>query len=144
MSLFQQKGVGLSHIDKISSHSIASSIQTAIEVLEDGGWRDTKVKVIKQTTRHAASSGSTSEIGRGRRTPNKVKQKIQLSKLPRRKGEKMNWFKRTSTHPVDRDLSYDEFRTFLLEVSVKSSDCDGPEGSFVKMTACWWESYRAI
>jgi hypothetical protein len=93
MVLFSQSGVSLSHMDKISPQTLEQTFQRAVELLEHPDWKEGKIF-----------------------TQEGVYQ-VKSAKLSPQGAEKLPWHRRTSLHPVDRDLSYDEFRTGLLLVS---------------------------
>lgn len=90
MSLFSQSGVSLNHMEKLSSNTIDQTCQKALEILEHPDWKEGK---------------TFTEEG--------IYQ-IKTAKLHPIGSEKLPWHRRTSFHPVNRDLSYEEFRNGLL------------------------------
>lgn len=84
----------LTNADKLSSATIEATFQAALDLLALGTWKDIKLYDEKD------------------------EQKVQTSKLSARAAEreKLHWFRRTSEHTVDRDISYEEFRNGLLLV----------------------------
>ena len=102
MSLLRQNGVNMMHLsnaDKLSSATVGATFQAGLDLLTLGAWKDTK--------RYNEKDG----------------QVVQCSKLPARTAERerLHWYRRTSEHSVERDLSYEEFRTGLLLVLVVQS-----------------------
>lgn len=98
MSLFQQSGVQLSRIDKLSKHSIDATFETALALLDNtSSWED--VKKYNEADGHV----------------------IQYSRQYARPGEKLMWHMRSSEHGPEMDLSYAEFRAGLLLVRFTGS-----------------------
>lgn len=93
MSLFQQAGAQLSHTDKLSSATLDQTFADALDLLDSEGWQTGKAV-------------------------NKDGQSVQGHKLPGRQGrrERLSWFRRSSEHRPEVDLTYDEFREGLLVV----------------------------
>ena len=90
MSLFSQSGVSLSHMEKLSSQTIQQTIDRALELLDHPDWKQGKTF-----------------------TEDHVFQ-VHTAKLHATGAEKLPWHKRTSLHPTDRDITYDDFRNGLL------------------------------
>ena len=90
MSLFSQSGVSLSHMEKLSSQTIQQTIDRALELLDHPDWKQGKTF-----------------------TEDHVYQ-VQTAKLHATGAEKLPWHKRKSLHPVDRDITYEDFRNGLL------------------------------
>lgn len=97
MSLFSQSGVSLNHMEKLSSNTIDQTCQKALELLDHPDWKEGKTFTEEGIY------------------------KVVTAKLHPVGAEKLPWHKRTSIHPVDRDLSYEEFRNGLLLVGGSSS-----------------------
>lgn len=90
MSLFSQSGVSLNHMEKLSSNTIDQTCQKALELLEHPDWKEGKTFIEEGIYQ------------------------MKTAKLHPIGAEKLPWHKRTSLHPVNRDLSYEEFRNGLL------------------------------
>ena len=120
MSLFQQSGVQLSHIDKLSKHSIEATFETALALLEDtSSWED--VKKYNEADGHI----------------------IQYSRQYARPGEKLMWHMRSSEHAPEKDLSYDEFRAGLLLVRLSgSAGCGLPHSTSASLTLHYHRTIR--
>lgn len=93
-SLFGQAGGNLLHTDKLSSATLDATFQAGIELLDQNSWQ--RVKTIHET------GGFEVQIHK------------HAPRVPER--DKIWWYRRTSEHPVERDLTYDEFRAGLVSV----------------------------
>jgi hypothetical protein len=77
-------------MEKLSSQTIEQTITKALELLDHQDWKEGKTFTEDNTYQ------------------------VKTAKLHPIGGEKLAWHKRTSIHPVERDISYEAFRNGLL------------------------------
>lgn len=92
MSVFSQSGVSLSHVNKLSMATLDQTFEQALELLAGSEWK--------------AGKTYTQDGG----------YEVATARLAASGGEKLPWHLRDSLHPIDRDLSYEQFRSGLLLV----------------------------